>query len=37
VIASATPYNPSLLRFGTSILNTERDVSAAVAAVRRLV
>ncbi|HEU4421222.1 MAG TPA: aminotransferase class V-fold PLP-dependent enzyme [Pilimelia sp.] len=36
VVASATPYNPSLLRFGTSILNSERDVTAAVAAVRSL-
>jgi selenocysteine lyase/cysteine desulfurase len=36
VIASATPYNPSLLRFGTSILNSEQDVEAAVAAVRSL-
>ena len=36
MIASATPYNPSLLRFGTSILNTEQDVAAAVAAVRGL-
>jgi selenocysteine lyase/cysteine desulfurase len=34
VIASATPYNPSYLRFGTSIVNNEADVEAAVAALK---
>jgi selenocysteine lyase/cysteine desulfurase len=37
VIASATPYAVSYLRFGTSILTDERDVDAAVKAVRALV
>lgn len=37
VVASATPYDPSYLRFGTTILNSERDVEAALTAVRRLI
>ncbi|HEY2949043.1 MAG TPA: aminotransferase class V-fold PLP-dependent enzyme [Micromonosporaceae bacterium] len=34
VVASSTPYEPSYLRFGTTIFNNERDVTAAVEAVR---
>ncbi|HET6211270.1 MAG TPA: aminotransferase class V-fold PLP-dependent enzyme, partial [Micromonosporaceae bacterium] len=34
VIASATPYNPSYLRFGTSMVTGERDIESALAAVR---
>jgi selenocysteine lyase/cysteine desulfurase len=37
VVASSTPYNPSHLRFGTSMFNSERDVEEAAAAVRSLV
>ena len=36
VFASVTPYATSYLRFGTSIVNTESDVEAALAAVRDL-
>ncbi|MGR6320196.1 aminotransferase class V-fold PLP-dependent enzyme [Micromonospora soli] len=36
VIASSTPYNPSHLRFGATIANSEADVDAAVRAVRGL-
>ena len=36
VIASATPYNPSFLRLGTTIANSEADVDAAVRAVHSL-
>jgi len=36
VLASATPYSPSYLRFGTSMLNDESDVDKAVEAVRSL-
>jgi selenocysteine lyase/cysteine desulfurase len=36
VFASVTPYATSYLRFGTSIVNTESDVDAALAAVRAL-
>ncbi len=36
VLASATPYSPSYLRFGTSVLNDESDVDKAVEAVRTL-
>lgn len=36
VQASATPYSPSYLRFGPSILNNESDVDKAPAAVRAL-
>lgn len=36
VVASATPYNPSHLRFGASIANSEQDVAAALRAVRTL-
>ncbi len=36
VIASATPYAVSYLRFGTSILTDERDVESAVKAVRTI-
>lgn len=36
VIASATPYQPSYLRFGPTIINSEADVEAALAAVRSL-
>ncbi|MBX6751635.1 MAG: aminotransferase class V-fold PLP-dependent enzyme [Micromonosporaceae bacterium] len=36
VIASATPYQPSYLRFGPTIINSESDVEAALAAVRSL-
>ena len=36
VWASATPYSPSYLRFGTSILTNESDVDRAVAAVGSL-
>ncbi|NJP33542.1 aminotransferase class V-fold PLP-dependent enzyme [Micromonospora thermarum] len=36
VIASSTPYNPSYLRFGATIANSEADVDAALAAVRGL-
>ncbi|MFG2107611.1 aminotransferase class V-fold PLP-dependent enzyme [Micromonospora chersina] len=37
VIASSTPYNPSYLRFGATIANSEADVDSAVQAVRGLV
>jgi hypothetical protein len=37
VVASSTPYQPSYLRFGTSIFNNEQDVAAAAGAVRSLV
>jgi selenocysteine lyase/cysteine desulfurase len=37
VVASATPYRPSHLRFGTTIVNSEADVEAALKAVRTLV
>ncbi|MGW4293631.1 aminotransferase class V-fold PLP-dependent enzyme, partial [Micromonospora chersina] len=37
VIASSTPYNPSYLRFGATIANSEADVDAALKAVRGLV
>jgi Selenocysteine lyase len=36
IIASATPYDPSYLRFGPTILNSEADVEAALAAVRAM-
>jgi selenocysteine lyase/cysteine desulfurase len=36
VITSATPYQPSYLRFGPTIVNSESDVDAALAAVRAL-
>jgi selenocysteine lyase/cysteine desulfurase len=36
VIASTTPYQPSYLRFGPTIINSESDVDAALAAVRTL-
>ncbi len=36
VISSATPYDPSYLRFGPSIINSESDVEATLAAVRAL-
>lgn len=36
VIASATPYQPSYLRFGPTIINSESDVEKALAAVRAL-
>jgi selenocysteine lyase/cysteine desulfurase len=36
VISSATPYRPSYLRFGPTIINSESDVDAALAAVRAL-
>ena len=36
VIATSTPYEPSYLRFGPTIINSESDVEAALAAVRRL-
>jgi selenocysteine lyase/cysteine desulfurase len=36
VYASATPYAPSYLRFGTSIVTSAADVERAVAAVRKL-
>jgi selenocysteine lyase/cysteine desulfurase len=36
VVATVTPYNPSYLRFGPSVLNTPADVEAAVEAVRGL-
>jgi len=36
VWASATPYSPSYLRFGTSMLTNESDVDRALAAVRSL-
>jgi selenocysteine lyase/cysteine desulfurase len=36
VFASVTPYATSYLRFGTSIVNTESDVDAALTAVRGL-
>ncbi|MFG2052987.1 aminotransferase class V-fold PLP-dependent enzyme [Micromonospora sp. NPDC048930] len=37
VIASSTPYNPSYLRFGATIANSEAEVDAALRAVRGLV
>ncbi|MCW3842278.1 aminotransferase class V-fold PLP-dependent enzyme [Micromonospora yasonensis] len=37
VIASSTPYNPSYLRFGATIANSEDEVDATVRAVRGLV
>jgi len=36
VISSATPYQPSYLRFGPTIINSESDIEAALAAVRAL-
>ena len=36
VLASTTPYTPSYLRFGPSIVNSESDVEAALSAVRAL-
>jgi hypothetical protein len=36
VIASTTPYDPSYLRFGASIVTGEADVDRALAAVRGL-
>jgi len=36
VYASSTPYDPSYLRFGTSIVTRERDIEAAISAVRAL-
>ena len=36
VLASTTPYTPSYLRFGPSIVNSESDVEAALTAVRAL-
>jgi selenocysteine lyase/cysteine desulfurase len=36
VLASATPYSPSYLRFGTSVLANESDVDQAIEAVRAL-
>ncbi|WP_212834216.1 aminotransferase class V-fold PLP-dependent enzyme [Catellatospora sp. TT07R-123] len=36
IAASATPYNPSYLRLGTSIVNSPAEVDRAVAAVRAL-
>ncbi|HWG97945.1 MAG TPA: aminotransferase class V-fold PLP-dependent enzyme [Pilimelia sp.] len=36
VVATATPYQPSYLRFGTTMLNTAEDVEAALRAVRTL-
>ncbi|WP_239126617.1 aminotransferase class V-fold PLP-dependent enzyme [Asanoa siamensis] len=36
VISSATPYDPSYLRFGPTIINSESDVDRALAAVRAL-
>lgn len=36
VISSSTPYEPSYLRFGPSIINSESDVEATLAAVRKL-
>jgi len=36
VLASATPYATPFLRFGPSILTSETDVDAALAAVRAL-
>ncbi|MER7456727.1 aminotransferase class V-fold PLP-dependent enzyme [Micromonospora sp. NPDC126480] len=37
VIASSTPYDPSYLRFGATVANSEADVDAAVRAVDGLV
>lgn len=36
VVASVTPYNPSLLRFGTSIVTTPEQVDQVIKAVERL-
>ncbi|TMR88420.1 aminotransferase class V-fold PLP-dependent enzyme [Nonomuraea basaltis] len=36
VVASVTPYNPSLLRFGTSIVTTPEQVDQAIKAVEGL-
>lgn len=36
IIASTTPYQPSYLRFGTSIVTDEADVDRAVTAVRAI-
>lgn len=36
VIGSATPYQPSYLRFGPTVINTEADLEATLAAVRSL-
>ena len=36
IISSTTPYDPSYLRFGPTIINSESDVDAALAAVRAL-
>jgi selenocysteine lyase/cysteine desulfurase len=36
VLTSSTPYNPSYLRFGPSILTNESDVEAALRAVRSM-
>ncbi len=37
VVASATPYRTSYLRFGATIANDEEQVDAALRAVRTLV
>jgi selenocysteine lyase/cysteine desulfurase len=37
VLASATPYDPSYLRLGPSLATDEKDVEAAIAAVRAVV
>ncbi|WP_155369031.1 aminotransferase class V-fold PLP-dependent enzyme [Catellatospora vulcania] len=36
IVTSTTPYNPSYLRFGTSIVTDEADVDKAIAAVREI-
>ncbi|GAA4143914.1 aminotransferase class V-fold PLP-dependent enzyme [Phytohabitans flavus] len=36
VVATSTPYRPSLLRFGTTIANNEADVEAALKTARTL-
>jgi selenocysteine lyase/cysteine desulfurase len=36
VIASSTPYQPSYLRFGPTVINSQSDVESALAAVRAL-
>ena len=36
VLTSSTPYNPSYLRFGPSILTSESDVEVALRAVRSM-
>jgi hypothetical protein len=35
-VLASDPYATSYLRFGTSVLNSESDVDAALVAVRRL-